>query len=205
MHFAAGCSATQLSSRSFNRVRTKETGPRILSVWMTVHLLRPSFGTTLPPPAAGPISSSMDFPSAGGSVAERVPFQDRYTKEWPQLASEAAKEAANVAAHTLATGEAAPFVREGERVAIVPVASPTRADALMFHPGGRTVEPSALRNLPADVSQLFQPYLLPLFPEAIVSHGECGRALIANKCRVECSGCQTRPLISVAPLRWAGG
>jgi len=168
-----------------SRLRTQEAGMRMVSVWINVQMLRPAASGVLTSPSAGASRFMANFPAAGGAVSERVPFQDRFTKEWPQLASEAAKQAAGVAAHTLATGVAAPFVREGERVALVPVVSPTQADALIFHTGGRTVDPASLRNLPADVSQFFHPYLVPLFPESIVSSKEAGLALAAHKSRVE--------------------
>ncbi len=171
------CEAILLPSAC--RIRTREADVRALSLWSSIRVVR-AVGRQSAANSSGRLERPVDFPVAGASYSEHAPFSDHFFKDWPQIASEAARQAADVAGRTLETGVAAPFVNESDRVAIAPVAAPTHADALMFHMGGRTVEPAALRAMPADVSSYFRPDMLPLFPDRIVSAKTAADAVSAE-------------------------
>jgi len=166
-------------------VRTRETEMRALSLWVRLRLFRAVADESGERTAIRAARLPGDYAAAGAAVSERVPFQNRFLKEWPQLSAEAAHQAASVAARTLATGVVAPFAHEGDHVAILPVNAPAQADALVFHPGGRSVLPSALQHLPTDVSAYYHPDVLPLFPDAVVNTRDTGRALATEKRHVE--------------------
>lgn len=108
------------------------------------------------------------FPFFGTAVTGHVLFKESYRRTPVQLVADAAQQAAAVAAHTFWTGEIAPFARATERVALLPVPSPTDADALLFTPQGRRVATAAVRDLPADLAAQFQPDIAPLSGKEIV-------------------------------------
>ncbi|HLJ56043.1 MAG TPA: hypothetical protein VKT77_13470 [Chthonomonadaceae bacterium] len=142
-------------------VRSLEAQVRAVAIWSNLRVLRPA--------GRARRASEADLPVAGAAVSDRAPFQDRFYKDWPQLATEAATQAADVAAHSLATGVPAPLVRPQDRVAVLPVRAPAQADALVFQGGGRSVLPNALKQMPGDVTSHFHPDLLPVFPESVVT------------------------------------
>ena len=149
------CEAVLVPGRC--QIRTREADIRALSLWFSVRIIRPGSGQSPPGADRQRAPNGIDYPIAGASYSETAPFQDRFFKDWPQIAGEAARQAADVAGHTLATGIVAPFVGERDRVAIAPVPAPRQADALMFRPSGRTVVPAALRQMPAGPLRLFSP------------------------------------------------
>ncbi len=156
------------------RLRSRVVGTRVLSIWTTVRILRPGSRSTT---AGAAPPSVLELPAAGASATERAPFQERFMKDWPQLLTDAARQAAAITVRTLVAGEVAPFVRVSERVGVAPVSAPAQADALVFHAAGRTVVPAALTGLPVDVSTYFHPDLLPLFPDDVVSSVGAATAL----------------------------
>ncbi len=108
------------------------------------------------------------FPFFGTAVTGHVLFKESYRRTAVQLATEAAQQAAAVAAHTFWTGEIAPFAQAEERVALLPVPAPTDADALLFTQEGRRVASAAVRDLPADLATQFQPDIAPLGGKDVV-------------------------------------
>lgn len=129
----------------------------------------------LPLPALPPT-----FPFFGTAVTGHVLFKESYRRTAAQLTTEAAQQAAAVAAHTFWTGEIAPFARAEERVALLPVPAPTDVDALLFTPEGRRVASAAVRDLPADLATQFQPDIAPLSGKEIVPV-ERSRALLKQE------------------------
>lgn len=117
---------------------------------------------------------------AGAASGGPALFHSGYSRTKIELVDSAAAQAAALAVHTLWTGEAAPLLQPGERLAIAPVSAPVQADMLLFTAGGRQVRPGAVRNLPADVSPRFTPDLLPLFDVSIRSAQETRRVLWAQ-------------------------
>lgn len=107
-----------------------------------------------------------EFPISGATSAGRRLFRPEYARTRSGLTTDAIREAAMQAVHTLATGERALFAMEGERVAMAPVLAPTRADKLLFTAQGRRLVSEAVCDLPADVSARFLPSLAPLLPES---------------------------------------
>lgn len=113
-----------------------------------------------------PLSLST-IPVAGSASTGHAFMRSTYAQSLPAMAKEATLQAAMLAVHSLSTGEIAPFMLPGDRLALAPILAPTRADALLFTPEGRQTVPGALQGLSADVSSFFQPELLPLFPADI--------------------------------------
>lgn len=109
-----------------------------------------------------------DFPFFGTESAGHIAFQNGYTRTAVQLAAEAARQAAAVMTHTLRTGEITPFARAEERIALLPVPAPPVADALLFTPDGRRVAKAAVRDLPQDLADQFQPDVEPFRGKEVV-------------------------------------
>jgi hypothetical protein len=106
---------------------------------------------------------------AGYTQVNRVLFGSQYVQSQSDAIRLAAQQAAVLAVHTLITGQIAPFMHTGVRLAIASVPSPTQADRLVFTAQGRRVVPNAVQDLMPDVSNRFHPLLLPLLPNQIVT------------------------------------
>jgi len=102
------------------------------------------------------------FVVAGAASVGHILFRSGYQKSQSALLNEATRQAANLIVHRLRTGESAPFGHDGDRIAFLPVASPSRADLMLFTPSGRRILTGAVSGLPEDVSELFAPDLMPL-------------------------------------------
>ena len=109
----------------------------------------------------------VDFTVAGAAIGYRAFLRSGYSSDYAALSEQAAAQAAAIALHTLSTGEQAPLLGVGERVAIAPAFGPDRADALIFSSSGRHTVINAIKQLPTDVSSLFRPDLLPVLTNEI--------------------------------------
>lgn len=109
---------------------------------------------------------------AGAASASQVLFHRQYQKPQGDLIRDAAQQAASLLAHTLRTGEQAPFMRPADRLAVLPIPAPTQADKLVFTKLGRRVQPLAVQRLNGNVSALFTPDLLPLSSDHILDASE---------------------------------
>ncbi len=117
------------------------------------------------------------FMVAGAASVGHILFRSGYQKSQSALLNEATHQAANIIVHQLRTGESAPFGRDGDRIALLPIYSPARADLLLFTPSGRRVLTDAVQGLPEDVSELFAPDLMPLTEADILTAEEVRDAL----------------------------
>ncbi|HLK56622.1 MAG TPA: hypothetical protein VKU00_08660 [Chthonomonadaceae bacterium] len=170
------------------RIEVEERQSRTLVLWVTVRVptLRTpqhAFPPLTTPEGASrekePLTPLTEFAVAGFATANHAFLKSTFARTPPSLAQSATEEAAASAVHALRSGSAPAFPLEGALVALVPVASPTQADQLLFAPDGRKVLQGAVRNLPADVSERFRPDFLPLFPEAVRDAGVTRQALQA--------------------------
>ena len=92
------------------------------------------------------------FTAAAVEQSYRALLRTGYTTDCITLAASCAKSIAATALHTLATGDIAPLMAEGDRIAIAPIPAPATADFLRYKPDGRSVQQGAVNNLPQDVS-----------------------------------------------------
>jgi hypothetical protein len=169
------------------RLRLREGETRDLAFWASLRVYRlnrveadgtrNSSGTDAGTKTTKASIVTTDYPISGAASSERAPFQSRYLKDWTQLVQEAGKQAAGIASQTFLTGNIAPFARQSDIVALIPVESPAQADALIFKSAGRRVIPNALTHLPSDVSARFHPPLLPLFDDAVLKSDSVKHAL----------------------------
>lgn len=123
--------------------------------------LRDSAGGFVPTPGkkAAPRQTSKSRPKDGFTFTAaaveqsfRALLRTGFTTDRVTLAASCAKTIAATALHTLATGDTAPLMAEGDRIAIAPIPAPASADFLRYKPDGRTVQQGAVKNLPQDVS-----------------------------------------------------
>ena len=115
--------------------------------------------------------------ASGSSIIVKSPFQSKYLKSISLQFQEAVTQAGNAAAYQLSKGEQVPFMNRHERVAILPTISQERADALVFSSSGKQVIPSAVQELPTDLSSMFKPNVLPLSGEALCNPHELEKAM----------------------------
>ena len=158
------------------RVRVEEQQTRTLALWATVripalrtaqHIFPPLPASPEIPIASEPLAPQAGFAISGAATTAHAFLKPSFARTPASLASSATEEAAAIALHALRAGSVPAFPQEDAQVALLPVPSPTQADALLFAPEGRTLLAGAVRNLPANASERFHPEMLPLFPEAI--------------------------------------
>ncbi len=124
------------------------------------------------PSMIGPARWPAELDIAGAVEVERLLFRNSYKKPQDACIRDAAVQAANLLTHALATGEIAPFMLPEDRLAVVPVLAPTRADRLLFTVSGKRVVPMAVGDLQSNVSVLFTPDVLPFTPDRLLDPGE---------------------------------
>ncbi len=120
---------------------------------------------------AGNTKRTFDFTVAGAGVANRSFMRTGYSANYPALAGQAALQAAALAMHTLSTGEEAPLMSAGTRIAIAPAYGLDRADMLVFSRSGRHTEIGAVRPLPTNLADVFTPELLPIMANDVIDPG----------------------------------
>lgn len=130
------------------------------------------------PSMIGPALWPAELDVAGAVEVERVLFRNTYRKPQAACIRDAAVQAANLLTHALATGEIAPFMLPEDRLAVVPVLAPTRADRLLFTVSGKRVVPMAVGDLQSNVSVLFTPDVLPFTPDRLLNPGEVMQRLV---------------------------
>lgn len=118
-----------------------------------------------------------DFTVAGAAVAGRAFLQAGYSSTYPTLARQAALQVAALSLHTLASGELAPLMNRGVRLAVAPTIAPDVADSLVFSAQGRHTELHSVTRLPTDASSYFRPDLLPVLKGEIVDSASTASAL----------------------------
>jgi hypothetical protein len=138
-------------------------------------------GATLADPVpSAPLPAQLVI--SGSAQIDRVLFGSQYVQSQSAAIRLAVQQAAALAVHAALTGQSAPFMSAGDRLALAPVSSPPQADRMLFTPQGRRVQRNAVQNLPQDVSYRLHSDLLPLLPEQILTPKQvCARLSGSNE------------------------
>ncbi len=116
-------------------------------------------------------------PLCGVGIAGRSVLSGVFNRSPLALLTNAVAQSANRLEHTLRVGEVMPLLEPETKIALFPILAPTTADRLLFSTEGRILRPKSLQGLPADVSLLFHPNLLPLTSASTLNAGVVQRRL----------------------------
>ena len=116
------------------------------------------------------------FNIAGWSQISHVLFRKEYELSQMGALRGAAVKAASAAIHTMLTGQQSPFCNLSTELAILPVYSPSHADALLFTRTGSSVI-KGVTDLEENASSFFHPNLLPLTGSQLLRENETEKIL----------------------------
>ncbi|HZO92031.1 MAG TPA: hypothetical protein VFB38_27180 [Chthonomonadaceae bacterium] len=170
----------------------QEGRTRDVTLWVAVRALGEVLDRTDESLASGGIALRLIRPPeefSVGATATAGPrlFRSGYAASIPILIADAAQLAAARAAHTLRTGDIAPFMRAGTRAAILPLPELPSLEKLLFTPQGRQSAPAALPQGRFESALAFAPNLRPLAPQDIVGPQAAQHALQLG--RAELAAC----------------
>ena len=167
--------ADALMQVSTPRIEIREAVMRDVIVQIALHL--PYARPVQPKAEIDPMFAFASLSSVGTDSTGRSLLRGTYNDALREQVKTAARQAAARAVHQLLTHERDPITENGTRWIVLPTVSPTAADRLLFTVQGRVFEEGAIAKLPADVSELFLPNLLPLSEENRVSAREAAEFL----------------------------
>ena len=166
------------------RVSISNSGARIVSVWGKLTIINSKIETpnSFPTKTSVKKRGTTQRPSeiilfSGVSLATKLAFQPKVLEPVSHLLRDAVRKAVGAAIFQLFHSEAVPFSAMEDRLALIPVLSPSQADELAFLPGGRQVIPAALKGLPVELTSKFNPNLLPLTASSQSTPLEMSKAL----------------------------